>query len=51
MKKEEKLNEEAAMNNNLGSATIQMNQEIAKEHVKPKIEANSEKKKPNTKLN
>ena len=24
------------MNNNLGSATLQMNQDIAKQHVKPK---------------
>lgn len=36
MKKDEKLNEEAALNNNLDSATLRMNSEIAKDHVEPK---------------
>lgn len=44
LKKEEKLNEEAAINNNLGSSTLQMNQDIAKQHVKPKsTKSNTEK--------
>lgn len=36
MKKVEKLNEEAALNNNLDAATLRMNTEIAKEHAEPK---------------
>lgn len=36
MAKNEKLNEEAAMNNNLGSSTLRMNQDILKQHEKPK---------------
>ena len=51
MKKQEKLNEEAAMNNNLGSATLQMNQDIAKQHVKPKEPSANSQKKSNLKLN
>nr|WP_198044810.1 hypothetical protein [Lysinibacillus timonensis] len=38
MKKEEHWNGQAAMNNNIGSSTIQMNSTIAKEHVKPKTD-------------
>lgn len=44
MKKEEKLNEEAALNNNLDSATLRMNTEIAKEHEKPKTTLTANKK-------
>lgn len=51
MKKQEKLNEEAAMNNNLGAATLQMNQEIAKQHVKPKEPTSNTQKKSSMKLN
>ena len=36
MKKEAKFNEQAAMNNNLDSATLQMNADIAKQHETPK---------------
>jgi hypothetical protein len=36
MAKEERLNEEAAMNNNLHSSTLQMNQNIIKQHQQPK---------------
>lgn len=36
MKNEKRFNEQAAMNNNLDSATIQMNPDIAKQHGKPK---------------
>ncbi|BDH60446.1 hypothetical protein [Ureibacillus massiliensis] len=51
MKKEEgKFNAEAAMNNNLGSATIQMNSEIAKQHVKPKTEKTDTNKRNETKM-
>ncbi|MFC7687315.1 hypothetical protein [Ureibacillus sp. GCM10028918] len=45
MKKEEKLNEEAALNNNLDSATLRMNSEIAKDHVEPKAAQSSSDKK------
>ena len=45
MKKEEKLNEEAALNNNLDSATLRMNSEIAKDHVEPKATQSSSDKK------
>lgn len=38
MKKDEKLNEEAALNNNLDAATLQMNSNIAKQHQKPKTD-------------
>ncbi len=38
MKKEEHWNGQAAMNNNIGSSTLQMNQDIAKQHVKPKTD-------------
>ena len=45
MKKDEKLNEEAALNNNLDSATLRMNAEITKDHVEPKtINASSDKR-------
>ncbi|WP_416150801.1 hypothetical protein ACM26V_07490 [Salipaludibacillus sp. HK11] len=37
MKKDEQLNEKAPLNNNLNSSTLQMNQEIEKEHKKPKV--------------
>jgi hypothetical protein len=36
MAKDEKLNEEAAMNNNLGSSTLKMNREITNLHQRPK---------------
>ncbi|MFP3916893.1 hypothetical protein U5N28_03690 [Lysinibacillus telephonicus] len=39
MKKEERLhevNDQAALNNNLDAATLQMNTTIAKQHEKPK---------------
>jgi hypothetical protein len=45
MAKEERLNEEAAMNNNLHSSTLQMNQNIIKQHQQPKT-ANIDRKKP-----
>ncbi|HZG59981.1 MAG TPA: hypothetical protein VEY68_05860 [Anoxybacillus sp.] len=45
MAKEEKLNEEAAMNNNLHSSTFQMNYDIIKHHQQPKI-AKADRKKP-----
>ncbi|WP_163971114.1 hypothetical protein [Oceanobacillus halotolerans] len=38
MDKEERLNEEAALNNNLDDATLQMNHDITKQHKKPKTE-------------
>jgi hypothetical protein len=46
MKKEEKLNEEAALNNNLHSSTLQMNPDIAKLHEKPKPDKSDTQKKP-----
>lgn len=49
MKKEEKLNEEAALNNNLDSATLRANTEIAKEHVQAKTTKTESQKKNNTK--
>jgi len=48
MKKEEKLNEEAALNNNLDSATLRANMEIAKEHVQAKATKTATQKKNNT---
>ncbi|MFD2042905.1 hypothetical protein ACFSTA_01125 [Ornithinibacillus salinisoli] len=36
MTKDERLNEEAALNNNLGSSTLRMNPDIYKQHQKPK---------------
>ncbi|WP_255421377.1 hypothetical protein [Paraliobacillus sp. X-1268] len=36
MAKEEKLNEEAALNNNLGSSTLQTQDAIKKLHQEPK---------------
>ncbi|GGM42420.1 hypothetical protein GCM10011351_30540 [Paraliobacillus quinghaiensis] len=36
MAKKEKLNEEAALNNNLSASTLLMNEDIKKEHKKPK---------------
>ena len=53
MKKEEKLNEEAALNNNLGSSTLQMNTTIAKQHVQPKLNEKQQQshQKSITKLN
>ncbi len=45
MKKDERLNEEAALNNNLDAATLRMNSEIAKDHVEPKsLNSATEKK-------
>ncbi|GEL77501.1 hypothetical protein [Tenuibacillus multivorans] len=43
MKEEEKLNEEAALNNNLDDSTLKLNEEITEHHQKPKI---PERKKP-----
>lgn len=40
MKKEERLhevNDQAALNNNLDAATLQMNTTIAKQHEKPNV--------------
>lgn len=48
MKKQIKVNEEAALNNNLGASTLQMNQDIVKQHVKPKEQQTQ--KKSNLKL-
>jgi len=50
MVKEEKLNEEAALNNNLGSSTLKANEDIAKEHQKPKLEKQAKQKKTDTKV-
>jgi hypothetical protein len=44
MAKEERLNEEAAMNNNLHSSTLQMNQDIIKQHQQPKIAKTNRKR-------
>lgn len=38
MKKEVKWNEQGALNNNLDAATLQMNTDIPKQHVKPKTD-------------
>ncbi|WP_158674461.1 MULTISPECIES: hypothetical protein [Lysinibacillus] len=32
------VNDQAALNNNIGSSTLQMNQDIARQHAKPKTE-------------
>lgn len=51
-KNESVLKEEAALNNNLDAATLQMNSEIAKEHKKPNPDNQPHThKKTNTKLN
>lgn len=44
MKKEEKWNEQAALNNNIGSSTLSMNPQIAKDHVAPKTPKTDSKK-------
>lgn len=36
MAKKERLNEEAALNNNLDASTLQMNDDIEKQHQQPK---------------
>ncbi|GIO28565.1 hypothetical protein [Ornithinibacillus bavariensis] len=40
MAKDEKLNEESTLNNNLGSSTLKMNRNITKLHQKPKAKKN-----------
>ena len=45
MKKEEKWNVQASLNNNLDAATLQMSTEIAKQHVKPKTDKSTNTKK------
>jgi hypothetical protein len=45
MAREERLNEEAAMNNHLHSSTLRMNQDIIKQHQQLKI-AKTDRKKP-----
>lgn len=35
--KKERLNEEAALNNNLGASVLKRNDEIRKQHKKPEI--------------
>ncbi|MDN4494830.1 hypothetical protein [Ureibacillus aquaedulcis] len=49
MKKDEKLNEEAALNNNLDAATLRMNTEIAKNHVEPQPPKSAAEKKQDPK--
>ncbi|MGY0694837.1 hypothetical protein ACW2QC_18985 [Virgibacillus sp. FSP13] len=44
MDKEERLNEEAALNNNLDSSTLQMNDDITKQHQKPKADKSDKQK-------
>jgi len=51
MHKDERLNEEAALNNNLDAATLQMNNDIAKQHKQPKTNGKpNTHKKTNTRL-
>jgi hypothetical protein len=50
MAKEERRNEEAAMNNNLHSSTLQMNQDIIKQHQQPEIAKTDRKKRLTQKL-
>ncbi|WP_156291902.1 hypothetical protein [Oceanobacillus salinisoli] len=38
MAKKERLNEEAALNNNLGTSTLKINEDIMKQHQKPKTD-------------
>lgn len=38
------------MNNNLDAATLQMNPDIAKQHIKPKVENPSTQKNDNSKM-
>jgi hypothetical protein len=45
MAKEVRLNEEAVINNNLHSSTLQMNKDIIKQHQHPKL-AKTDRKKP-----
>ncbi|HWK22083.1 MAG TPA: hypothetical protein VNS08_03530 [Ureibacillus sp.] len=49
MRKEEKLNEEAALNNNLDAATLRMNADIAKNHVEPQLTDSATNKKRDVK--
>ncbi|WP_158701533.1 hypothetical protein [Lentibacillus sp. Marseille-P4043] len=44
MDKEERLNEEAALNNNLDSSTLRMNDDITKQHQKPKPDQSDKQK-------
>ncbi|SHG45112.1 hypothetical protein [Ornithinibacillus halophilus] len=44
MAKDEKLNEEAALNNNLGSSTLRRNRDIQKQHQRPQVKKNSSSK-------
>jgi len=48
-KNEKQFNDQGAMNNNLDAATIQMNPDIAKQHIKPKVERTTDKT-DNTKM-
>ncbi|MDF2065500.1 hypothetical protein [Bacillus sp. Cr_A10] len=49
-KNEKQFNDQGAMNNNLDAATIQMNPDIAKQHIKPKVERPTTDKTDNTKM-
>ncbi|WP_268911907.1 hypothetical protein [Aquibacillus kalidii] len=44
MAREEKLNEEAALNNNLGSSTLRMNDDTETQHQKSKGKQSAKKK-------
>lgn len=48
MAKDEKLNEEAALNNNLNSSTLKMNHDITNLHEKPKPAKPDTQNKANT---
>ncbi|MCT2534396.1 hypothetical protein NC661_15120 [Aquibacillus koreensis] len=45
MAKNERLNEEAALNNNLGSSTLRMNDEIKESQQKAKMKGRTKKDK------
>ena len=49
-KSEKQFNDHGAMNNNLDAATIQMNPDIAKQHIKPKVENPRREKNDHTKM-
>ncbi|WP_158582980.1 hypothetical protein [Lysinibacillus yapensis] len=47
---EEKWNGQAALNNNIGSSTLSMNQQIAKDHAAPKATKTNDDKKHENKF-
>lgn len=45
MAKDERLNEEATLNNNLNSSTLKMNRDVTKQHKQPKVNKSARRNK------